>query len=180
MPSLGRLDPAQLSGALRHSRAPGMRERRWIAGLAMFSGMVMSGIGLFQMGMIRRIPEPRWRWFDSRRINGSAQAYSILHTPDALLGAMSYAATACLASASDPDRAQTAPWIPLAMGAKLAGDAALAAKMTADQWRRYRAFCFWCLLNAGATFAAAALGARETAAALRTISGRGLSVGATD
>ena len=169
MRSLGRLGPEQLSSALRHSCEPCMRERRWIAGLAVFSGVVMSGIGLFQMGIIRRLPEPRSRWFDAERINGSPQAYSILHTPDALLGAMSYAATACLAGASDPDRARTAPWIPLAMGAKLAGDAALAAKMTAEQWTRYRAFCFWCVLSAAATFAAAVLGARETAAALRTI-----------
>lgn len=173
MHSLGRLRPAQLSSALRDSCAPGMRERRWIVGLAAFSGMVMSGIGLFQMGIIRRMPEPRGRWFDARRINGSAQAYSILHTPDALLGAMSYAATACLAGASDPDRAQTAPWIPIAMEAKLAADAALAARMTVAQWARYRAFCFWCILSAGATFAAAALGAREAAVALRTMRRRG-------
>ena len=150
-----------------------MRERRWIAGLSMFSGMVMSGIGLFQMGIIRRMPQPRSRWFDAETINGSPQAYSILHTPDALLGAMSYAATACLAGASDPDRAQTAPWIPLAMEAKLAADAALAVTMTMTQWTRYRVFCFGCILSAGATFAAAALGAREAAAALRTIGRRG-------
>lgn len=173
MRSLARLGPERLSSALRHSCTPGMRERRWIAGLATFSGVVMSGIGLFQMGIIRRIPEPRGRWFDAERINGSPQAYSILHTPDALLGAASYAATACLAGASGPDRAQTAPWIPLAMGAKLACDAALAAKMTAEQWTRYRAFCFWCVLSVGATFTAAALGWRETAAALRTIGRRG-------
>src|ERR1700759_5800787 len=142
MLSLGRLGPEQLASALRHSCAPGMRERRWIAGLASFSSVVMAGIGLFQMGIIRRIPEPRGRWFDAERINGSPQGYSILHMPDALLGAVSYAATACLAGAGDPDRAQTTPWIALTMGAKLAGDAALAAKMTVEQWTRYRAFCF--------------------------------------
>jgi len=168
-----RLSPEQLAHGLRHSREPGMRERRWISGLATFSGIVMSGIGLFQMGIIRRIPEPRPRWFDAERITGSAQAYSILHTPDALLGAVSYAVTACLAGASGPDRARRAPWIPLAMEAKLAGDAALAAKMTAEQWSRHRAFCFWCVLSAGATLAAAALGLPETAAAMRAIRRRG-------
>ena len=167
------LSPAQLAYGLRHSVAPGMRERRWISGLAIFSGIVMSGIGLFQMGIIRRMPEPRRGWFDAERINGSPQAYSILHTPDALLGAVSYAVTACLAGASGPDRAQKAPWIPLAMEAKLAGDAALAAKMTVEQWSRYRAFCFWCVLSAGATLAAAALGLREAATAMRAIRQRG-------
>jgi uncharacterized membrane protein len=170
---LGRLNPAQLARALRHSRAPGMRARRWITGLSIFSGVVMGGIGLFQMGIIRDLPDPPWPRFDAKKVNGSAQAYSILHTPDALLGALSYAGTACLAGASDPGRAKTAPWIPIAMGAKLAADAALAAKLTLDQWTQYRAFCLWCLLSAGATFAAAALGVRETAAAIRTVRGRG-------
>jgi hypothetical protein len=111
---LGRLNPAQLAGALRHSRATGMRERRWIMGLSIFSATVMGGIGLFQMGIIQDLPDPPWPAFDAKKVSGSTQAYSILHTPDALLGALSYAGTACLAGASDPERARTAPWIGIA------------------------------------------------------------------
>lgn len=133
----------------------------------------MSGIGFYQMGILRNIPEPRWPLFDAKKVNGSAQAYSILRTPDALLGAMSYSATACLAGASGPDRAGTEPWIPLSMGAKLAVDAVLAAKLTSDQWTKYQAFCLWCLFSSAATFVAAALGAPEVIAAGRRIaSGR--------
>lgn len=166
---LGRLTPRELGPALRHTRSAEMRNRRWITGLSIFSGMIMGGIGLFQMGVLKNIPEPPWRGFDAKKINGSAQAYEIVHTPDALLGALSYAATACLAGASDPDRASTAPWIPIAMGAKLAADAALAGKLTVEQWTRYRAFCLWCLISAGATFTAAALGVREVNDALRNL-----------
>lgn len=169
---LGRLGPRQLSEALRNSCGPEMRNRRWIAGLSLLSSAVMGAIGLFQLGIIRAIPEPPWPGFDAEKVNGSPQAYSILKTPDALLGAVSYAATACLAGASDPDRARTAPWIPLAMGAKLATDAALAAKLTADQWTRYRAFCLWCLVASGATFAAAALGIPEVLSAARNVTHR--------
>lgn len=164
-----RLTPGDLSRALRYSNAPAVQKRRWIVGLSLFSGAVMGAIGLFQTGIIRGLPEPRWGRFNMKKVNGSAQAYSILKTPDALLGAMSYLVTACLAGASDPDRARTAPLVPAAMGLKLAADAALAAKLTADEWIRYRAFCFWCLLSAGATFAAAALGTPEVVAAGRTL-----------
>jgi hypothetical protein len=45
--------------------------------------------------------------------------------------------------------------------------------MTIEQWSRYRAFCFWCVLSAGATLAAAVLGLRETAMAMRAIRQRG-------
>ena len=165
----GSLTVEELSRALRETRGPEMRNRRWIAGLSLFSTAVMSGIGLYQLGIIRDIPEPPLCWFDAKKVNGSAQAYSILKTPDALLGAMNYAATACLAGVGSPDRATTTPWIPIAMGAKLAGDALVAGKLTVDQWTKHRAFSMWCLLTAGATFAAAALGVRETAAAVRRI-----------
>lgn len=170
---LGRLDPHELSVRLRNERSAIMRRRRWITGLSIFSSAIMGAIGLFQTGILKDIPELPLPHFDAKKVNGSAQAYEILHTPDALLGAMSYAGTACLAGASDPDRARTAPWIPIAMGAKLAADAVLAGKLTADQWTKYRSFCLWCLVSAGATFAAAALGIRETAEAIRTMANRG-------
>lgn len=166
---LGRLSPEELGPALRRTQSKTMHDRRWIIGLSMLSGALMGGIGLYQTGILPDLPDPPWRGFDANKVNGSAQAYSILRTPDALLGAVSYAVTACLAGASDPDRAKTAPWIPAAMGAKLAADAAIAGKLTLDQWTQHRAFCFWCLLSAGATFAAAALGVSETKAAIQTL-----------
>jgi uncharacterized membrane protein len=167
----GHLSPLQLSETWRRANEPDLRARRWIAGLSLLSGAVMSGIGLFQLGIIRRIPDPPGP-FDAARINGSPQAYSILRTPDALLGALSYAATACLAGAGDPDRSRTAPWLSVAMGAKLLADASIAGKLTVTQWTRYRAFCFWCLLTTGATVAAAVVGIPETLAAARTIAER--------
>ncbi len=163
------LEPAELGRALRSGDARDLKRRRWIVALSAFSTAVMSGIGFYQIGILRNIPEPRWPLFDAKKVNGSAQAYSILRTPDALLGAVSYSATACLAGAGDPDRARRAPWIPVSMGAKLALDAVLAAKLTSDQWTKYRAFCLWCLLSTAATFVAAGLGAPEVIAAGRRI-----------
>lgn len=160
-------DPQELSVALRHATGPEMRNRRWIAGLSIFSGAIMGGIGLFQLGIVRDLPEPSWPGFDAKKVNGSAQAYSILKTPDALLGAISYAITAALAGMSGPERSRTAPLTSLAMGAKLAVDAGITTKLTTEQWTRYHAFCLWCLLAAGATFTAAALGIPEVLAASR-------------
>ena len=51
------------------------------------------------------------------------------------------------------DRAQKQPWIPLALVGKATADALQAAKLTYDQWEKHEAFCIWCLVAAGATFA---------------------------
>ncbi len=59
------------------------------------------------------------------------------------------------------NRAETQPWIPLALLAKTGADAAQAARLTVDQWTKHKAFCFWCLLAAAATFAALPLAVPE-------------------
>ena len=106
---------------------------------------------------------------DAEKVNGSAQAYSILGTPDALLGFASYAATACLAGIGVENRSQRHRWMPIGMGLKLLADAAFAGKLTLDEWRNYRAFSLWSLLAAAATWAALPLAIPEFKAALRQL-----------
>src|SRR4051794_4018939 len=102
--------------------------------------------------MIKKLPQPHWRGFDTGKVNGSAQAYSILAIPDGLLDFASYAVTACLAGAGPEDRSQINPWLPITMGLKLLTDAAFAGKLTLDECRKIRAFSLWSLLAAEATF----------------------------
>ncbi|MDP9457572.1 MAG: hypothetical protein M3Q60_17780 [Actinomycetota bacterium] len=73
------------------------------------------------------------------------------------------------------DRATERTWIPLALAAKAAFDALQAGKLTVDQWKDHRAFCIWCLLAAGATFATVPLVIPEARAALRHLLSRGSS-----
>lgn len=51
------------------------------------------------MGVIRRLPNPRGRVFDSRRVDASDCAYKRLQTPDGLLMTGTCAMTAILAGA---------------------------------------------------------------------------------
>jgi hypothetical protein len=75
-----------------------------------------------------------------------------------------------LAAMGGQARAKTHPWIPLALAAKVALDALFAAKLTLDQATKHRAFCFWCLLAASATFAQLPLVLPEARAALEHLS----------
>jgi hypothetical protein len=159
------ISAGELRHDLRHGSSPFLAARRAIVGLSFFSGVILGGIGLFQMGIFKKIPEPKLSGFDANRVNGSLEAYSMFATPDALLGMASYAATACLAGMGGRNRWRYAPWIPLAMSGKTLADTALAAKLTVDQWTKHRAFCMWCLLTAGATFATVPLALPEAKAA---------------
>ena len=151
--------PEESSGAAlqqdwRYSSDPLLRDRRVIVGLSIFSATVLGGIALFQVGLVKKLPDPPVPGFDSDRVHGSEEAYALLETPDALIGMLSYTGTACLAAAGWQDRSHIARWIPLALGAKAALDAGLAGRLAVRQWTAFRKFSFWSLLVAGATVTA--------------------------
>ena len=120
---------------------------------------------------MKTLPDPPLPCFDADEVNGSARAYSLLRTPDALLGMVSYAVTGCLAGMGKQDRWRTARWIPLAMGAKTICDAGMAGKLSVEQATKFGKFSIWSLLVAGATFGTLALSMPEFKRALRAHAG---------
>lgn len=161
------MQPAQLSNELRHGSGPFLDRRRRILALALTASGSMGLIALYQMGILRHIPEPPLPRLDADRVDASEEAYEKLQSPDAVIGLASYAVTALLAAAGPANRARTQSWLPLAMAGKIGLDATQAAKLSWDQWARHRAFCSWCLLAAGATFATVPLAIPEAREALR-------------
>ncbi|HJT17840.1 MAG TPA: vitamin K epoxide reductase family protein [Thermoanaerobaculia bacterium] len=135
---------------IRTVDTPELARRRGIVALSLTASAAMGVIALYQTGIIKHLPEPPLRSFDADRIDASAEAYKRFSTPDSLLGLGSYAMTAGLAAMGGRDRARL---ISLAMAAKVAFDAANAMRLTVVQWKDFRAWCFWCLIAAGATFA---------------------------
>jgi uncharacterized membrane protein len=134
-----------------HDDAADLRRRRAAVGLSLAAAATMGVVALYQVGVLRHLPDPPLPGFDADRVHGSAEAYP-LGVPDALLGLGSYAATAALAAAGGPDRARRAPWLPIALAAKATADAAVATKLTCDEAFKLRAFSLWSLFATAATF----------------------------
>lgn len=167
------MDPARLSHELRTTRGdPDLARRRGIVCLALVASGAMAYIALYQTGVTRRLREPRWPRFDAERVDAAAEAYELLQAPDATIGLASYGTTALVAAMGAPGRARRAPWMPLVMAGKVIVDAVQAARLTRDQWVRHRAFCAWCLLAAGATFAMVPLALPEALRAARRLLAR--------
>jgi hypothetical protein len=164
--------PAELGRELREGSGVYLKRRRGILGLTLFTSAVLAGVALYQTGILKKLPEPRWSGFDAEKVNGSAEAYSLFAVPDGLLGFTSYAVTACLAGAGGENRWRTNPWLAVAMGSKLLADAAFAGKLTYDECKKLHAFSLWSLLAAGATFATLPLAAAEMKAALQQLMGK--------
>lgn len=167
------MKPEELSEQLRNGTGEFLRRRRGIVGLALTAAGSMGVISLFQTGVIKHLPDPPLPYFNSDKVDAAGEAYAMLGTPDAALGLGSYAATLGLAAMGGENRATEKPLIPLALAAKVIFDAAQAGKLSVDQWTEHRAFCIWCLVAAGATFATVPLAFPEARAALQSLRSSG-------
>ncbi len=159
------MNPEHLSHQLRAGMGPYLQRRRAIVGLSLVPVASMGIITLYQMGLIEHLPEPPLPYLDADKVDASPEAYEKLSVPDATLGLLNYSATIVLAAMGSTDRARRQPYLPIALLAKTLVDATQAGKLTVDQWTKHRAFCSWCLLAAGATFATVPLAVAEARAA---------------
>ena len=112
---------AELSRELRCGVDGFLAQRRAIVGLSLAAIGVMGLISLYQVGVVRHLPNPPLPGLDSDRVDASPEAYKRLATPDAVLGLGSFAMTMGLAEMGGKDRARRQPWIPLALGGKVIG-----------------------------------------------------------
>jgi uncharacterized membrane protein len=166
------MKPEDLSKAVRETSDLTMSRRRGVIGLSLAAAGSMALIALYQSGVIRHIPEPPLPALDADKVDASAEAFKRFEVGDAFLGFVSYGVTMTLAAMGPPDRADRQPWIPLVLAGKIAFDVATAAKLSIHQWAKHKAFCFWCLVAATATFATAPLAILEARTALARLSER--------
>lgn len=136
--------PRRLSHELREQYSADLTRRRWIVGLSFVGAALGKVVGLYQMGIIRRLPDPPFEVFDSTRVDASDYAFKRMQTPDALLMVASYATTAILAGAGGKDRASSNPALPIALAAKTVADAAVALKLGREEWQENKALCAYC------------------------------------
>lgn len=170
------MDPTRLSRELRLGHTDDLERRRWAFGLSLAGAAIGGLVGAYQLGLIRRLPDPPGvgggRPFDSEKVDASDYAYERLDTPDGALMLLTYSVTACLIAAGGKDRARTHPWLPIAAAAKSAYDLATAAKLAQEEWADNEALCFYCQTATALTVVSTALtlpeAARSTQALLRT------------
>lgn len=163
------------AGAIRSAlRSPGgdrsLRRRRWLTALGALGLVDAAMMALYQLGVVRRLPDLPLPHFDSNAVVGSRAAY-VLGTPDATLGALQLAATLALAGAGGTRKSGRSPWLGVALGASTIGGAIGAAAYLYDMIAREKKACAYCIPATAISFAMLPLGLaelRDGAMALRS------------
>ncbi|MGN6548768.1 MAG: vitamin K epoxide reductase family protein [Pararhizobium sp.] len=153
--------PYQLSRELRKGEDAELTRRRWIVGLSFVGAAMGQIVGLYQMGILRRLPDFPTRYTDASRVDASDYAYRRLQTPDGLMMVATYAVTAILAGAGGRDRARSYPVLPLALAGKTLYDSIVCLRLAREEWRENRAFCSFCQTATAASLASLALALPE-------------------
>ena len=157
-----------LGFSLRNDARKSLQRRRGIFGLLLTATASMSVVASYQLGMIKRLPDPL-PGFDSSKVTSSAKAYALLETPDAVLAIGSYAASMALVAAGSPDRAIGHPLLPIALATKVGFDAAVGIKYALGEWSKNRRLCFWCMVATCAAIASIPLAIPEARTALKRL-----------
>ena len=165
-----KIPPRQLSLELRETQNdPDLTRRRWIVGLSLASVAAGKAVALFQMGMVKKLPDPPLALFDSTRVDASDYAYKHLQSPDAFAMIVSSGMTAWLAAAGGVNRSEQNPALPLLMAAKAWGDVVTTVELTREEWAVNKALCFYCQVASACSIASAVLSLPEALRAVQTI-----------
>lgn len=159
----------RLSEQIRGADHPYLTARRRIAALAITGGAAMGAVTLYQLGIVKHLPDPPVRGFDSDRLDAAGEAFAYFEAPDGALALANYGGTLVLAATGSPRRHEQRPWLPLAMAAKLTADAAGGVYLTLEQVTKHRALCAYCAVAAVASVAMLPMALPEARAAWRSL-----------
>jgi uncharacterized membrane protein len=144
----GRMSPQQLRRELQDGDSPGLRRRRTIIGMSLVGMASMAVVTLFQTGVLRHLPDPPLRRFQSEKVNSSDTAYQY-GVPDGTITLAGHATNIMLAAIGGDERARERPWIPLVSAGKAGAEAMVAAKYLFYEMPVVeKAWCGYCIVDA--------------------------------
>jgi uncharacterized membrane protein len=164
-------DPDLLRREITAAETPDMKRRRSIIGLSLAGMASMAAVSLLQTGIVRHLPDPPLKSFDSDQVNTSRIAYQF-GLPDGTVSLASFALNVPLAALGGADRARRHPWVPLLVAAKAAAEAVGAGWYFYQMPAREKKWCGYCIAGAMASFGVLALALPEARRALGQLRSR--------
>ncbi|MGI9107856.1 MAG: vitamin K epoxide reductase family protein, partial [Pyrinomonadaceae bacterium] len=143
--------PQQLRRELQHGETDDLRRRRAIIGLSLIGMASMAAVSLLQTGIVKHLPDPPLKSFDSDKVNASDTAYQ-LGVPDGTLSLASLAANVPLAAFGGAERVREQPLVPLVAAGKAAVEAVAAGWYFYQMPAKEKKWCGYCIVGALCNF----------------------------
>jgi uncharacterized membrane protein len=137
---------------LTSGRSDSLSARRRIAAIAAGLAADFALIGMRQYGVIRKLPDPPGRAFDSNAVITSRSAYP-LGIPDSALAVTGLGAIIALATARGSKRSGRGAWLDKLLAGAVGIGAAGATYYLFEMIVRQRRLCAYCLVGAAGFYA---------------------------
>jgi uncharacterized membrane protein len=165
-----RTNPQELRQDLQEGDTPDLRRRRGVIGLSLLGMASMAAVSLLQTGIVKHLPDPPLRGFDSDKVNSSETAYR-LGVPDGTVSLAGLAANIPLAAFGGAERVRQQPWVPLLAAGKAVAGAVAASWYFYQMPAKEKAWCGYCIVGALANLGILALTLPEARRAIAVLRG---------
>lgn len=159
----------EIRSAWRQGRSQELKRRRKIGTLAAAGLVDFAIISLYQLGVVRHLPDVRHRLFDSDRVNASRKAFAT-GIPDGTTGTLLYASILVLSAAYGTSQTGRHPLWSLLLGGAVSAGAIGAAQYLFDMAKQQERACPYCITGALLNFSMVPLAFREAQESLRQLS----------
>lgn len=144
----GKESPQELRREVQEGESLEMKLRRGTVVSSLIGAASMAAVTLYQMGVIRHLPDPPLDCFNSDKVNGSDTAWGF-GVPDGTLTMMAHAMNIAFAAAGGERRAEIRPALPIAASIAAGAQAIVAAKYLFYQMPYMeKALCLYCIVDA--------------------------------
>lgn len=137
---------------LRDGKSPSLTRKRKIALLSAIGLVDFSLISLYQLGVIRHLPDFPGKIFDSDKANGSHKAYAA-GVPDGPISLVIYGLNIVLASAGGTKKSGRHPVFDVLLGGLITGTALGSIGYIYNMITEQEKACPYCILGATLNFA---------------------------
>jgi uncharacterized membrane protein len=141
------MDARAIRRELRKGKSDSLHRRRQIALLSAIGAADMGVISLYQMGVIKKLPDLPGAIFDANKVSGSKSAYA-LGLPDGPVSLGMYALNMILASAGGSHRTGRSPWLDFLLAGAVLGSVAGTVAYLSDMFFKQKTACPYCLVAA--------------------------------
>jgi uncharacterized membrane protein len=163
------METEAIRNVLREGTSKSLSRKRKIALLSAFGLIDFSIISLYQLGVIKKLPDLPWRIFDSNMVNASKTAY-MMGVPDGPITLMSYALNLTMVGAGGTESTGRSKLFDVVLAGSVIGGALGGAYYLNDMIRNQKKACVYCLIGAALNFAMVPLVIKEIRNKFKSIS----------
>jgi uncharacterized membrane protein len=154
------MEAVAIRDEMREGKSESLSRKRKISLLSALGLVDFSLISLYQLGLIKKLPDLPGKIFDTNMVNASKKAY-MMGVPDGPVTLVSYTLNILMAGAGGTEKTGRSKIFDVILAGSVMGGAVGGVYYLNDMIRNQKKACIYCLIGAALNFAMLPLAIKE-------------------